>query len=359
MLKEVDLVKMEEDGIGAVSLLLQQIPDLHVRDIEREHLSRGRGIDFVVRFEKDAQPYRLLCEVKSSGTPKSANQAIHQLISYQSRHGRRQDRFEALVFVAPYVSPQVREMCRDYDVNYVDLLGNCRLVLPGLYVDRQVATTPQVETRDLKSLFKPKSARVLRYLLKRDQTARRLSEIAEATQVSIGQVHKLKTALVERDWIEDTPDGFVVRHPDLLVDAWLSANEPPQGRRQGFYTVLHDGALERAVELAVERAGPAAALCGRSAANWWAPWLRASNVELYADPVALPILVDALDLQPAAKGGNVWITVLDESGPLLDAEEVRLGVRATSPLQTYLDLSRGGERDREAADHLRREILPW
>ena len=58
-------------------------------------------------------------------------------------------------------------------------LGNCRLVLPGLYVDRQVATTPQVETRDLKSLFKPKSARVLRYLLKRDQTARRLSEIAE------------------------------------------------------------------------------------------------------------------------------------------------------------------------------------
>lgn len=60
----------------------------------------------------------------------------------------------------------MRELCREYDVNYVDLYGNARLVLPGLYINREVAETPAAEKRDLKSLFKPKSARVLRFLLK-------------------------------------------------------------------------------------------------------------------------------------------------------------------------------------------------
>ena len=43
----------------------------------------------------------------------------------------------------------------------------------------------------------------------------------------------------------------------------------------------------------------------------------------------------------------------------MDAVDVGSGLRATSLVQTYLDLYRGGERDREAADHLRAERLPW
>jgi len=35
------------------------------------------------------------------------------------------------------------------------------------------------------------------------------------------------------------------------------------------------------------------------------------------------------------------------------------GIACTSPVQTYLDLIDGGERGREAADHLRRELLQW
>lgn len=85
----------------------------------------------------------------------------------------------------------------------------------------------------------------------------------------------------------------------------------------------------------------------------------AGPVELYADSEGREVLVRAMDLEPTPKGPNVWITVLDDDGALLDAVEVRNGLRATGLVQTYLDLYRGGERDREAADHLRAERLPW
>ena len=44
---------------------------------------------------------------------------------------------------------------------------------------------------------------------------------------------------------------------------------------------------------------------------------------------------------------------------ILDTVEPAPGVACTSPVQTYLDLSKAGERGREAADHLRQERLQW
>lgn len=359
MLKADDLLKTEQDGVEAVVKALRDVPDLAVMDVIREGPGQDRGIDFVVQLDIAGERRVLLCEVKMNGSPKAARQAIHQLISYQSRHSGYDHPHEALVFVAPYVSPQVRAVCQDFEVNYCDFVGNCRIVLPGLYIDRQVAQTPVAEKRNLRSLFKPKSARVLRYLLNTAPEPKRLTEIAEATEVSIGQVHKLKTALTERDWIEETPDGVVIRNPDRLIDAWRAENEPPPGLRTGYYTALHGRALDDAVEAALVSARGGAALSGRTAATWLAPWLTPSAVELYADEASTSALVELLGLQAAPKGPNVWITTLQDIGPLMDAVEVRPGVRVTSPLQTYLDLSRGGERDREAADHLRKELLPW
>jgi hypothetical protein len=46
-------------------------------------------------------------------------------------------------------------------------------------------------------------------------------------------------------------------------------------------------------------------------------------------------------------------------GVFLDLSEPAPGIRCTNPLQTYLDLSRNGERGEEAAEHLRRMKLTW
>ena len=42
-----------------------------------------------------------------------------------------------------------------------------------------------------------------------------------------------------------------------------------------------------------------------------------------------------------------------------DASEPGPNVFSTSPIVTYLDLWNGGDREREAADHLAGELFPW
>jgi hypothetical protein len=101
------------------------------------------------------------------------------------------------------------------------------------------------------------------------------------------------------------------------------------------------------------------ALASFSAANWIAPYAGTSTQFFYAERRGLDHIRSELKLSSTAKGENVIITIPKDHGIFLDAYEPAPGVRCTSPIQTYLDLSRGGERGEEAAEHLRRMKLTW
>jgi hypothetical protein len=102
-----------------------------------------------------------------------------------------------------------------------------------------------------------------------------------------------------------------------------------------------------------------AALASFSAANWIAPYARTSIQFFYAEKRGLDHIQSGLKLSSTAKGENVVITIPKDQGVFLDAYEPAPGVRCTSPIQTYLDLSKGGDRGEEAAEHLRRMKLTW
>jgi hypothetical protein len=67
----------------------------------------------------------------------------------------------------------------------------------------------------------------------------------------------------------------------------------------------------------------------------------------------------SLRLSSSLKGENVIVSAPRDRGVFLDVYEPVPGIRCTSPVQTYLDLSVSGERGREAAEHLRRTRLTW
>ncbi len=258
-------------------------------------------------------------------------------------------------FSAPYLSEPARQLCLDAGINYFDLHGNFRLALDNLFIEGTTTDKPAYERRDLKSLFRPKSARVLRWLMRNPRDPVRLKEIAEGARVSLGQVHNVKEGLLTRDWAETTPDGLVLTDPDGLVDAWRDEYEAPPAETREYYTVRHGDALMAGLTpLVIEnRRDPGLALRTFSAASWLAPYGRSETTQLYAWPDTLPRLEKALALEPAAKGANVVIKVLEEESVLLDAIEAIDGVMTTSPLQTYLDLYASGDRGREAAEFLR------
>jgi hypothetical protein len=348
-------VNAERQAARVLENLLREIPSLDLECLEREpRTGRDTGVDIVAEVRYAGRPIVLMVEVKTNGQPRIMRDAALQL----KRHlGKRPEKLIPVV-MAPYLSEQARLACREEGVGYADFLGNAHIVFDTVFIDRQVAARPEPERRALKSLFKPKSARILRNLLREPKHSWRVAELAEVARVSIGLVSTVGSALRERGWAEQNDQGLLLTDPNDLLDHWVEAYEPPKGDEVRRYTHLHGAVLMEKLRKLTGQEGRIA-LASFAAAEWLAPYVRQSTTHLYADDEGLRALERGLDLTPAARGANFIVRIPDESGVLDDAMPVSEGIVATSPVQTYLDLTQAGERGREGAEHLRAKLLDW
>ncbi|WP_200808488.1 hypothetical protein [Tistlia consotensis] len=345
---------LEERAIRSISELLDQIPAIsHVRLEERPE---DLAVDFLMQLDLEGQDHWIAVEVLSAAQPRDVRREAWRLRNEAASNGPT----TTPVVVAPYLSPESRDVCREEGIGYLDLEGNARIVFEGVFIERQVASRPAAERRALKSLFKPKAARILRLLLRDPERAWRVQELADAAQVSLGQVSNVRKGLVEREWAEASHQGLVLSRPGVLLDAWRADWEPP-GKVFRFYTTLHGSAFQEAVRplLAVESEDGRAVLSSFSAARWQAPFGRTGMEYLHADADGLERLQRGLRLTTTSRGENVAVTMPKDPGLFLDAVEPAPGFFCTSPVTTYLELAAAGERGREAAEHLREECMPW
>lgn len=341
----------------ALRKVLEKVPILQVEGIDAEVMSGDWEPDLIARLLVDGRPHLLICEYKSNGQPRYARSALLELRNYVAH------RVPAAtpVFIAPYISPAVRQMCEEKGVGYLDLEGNARIAFGGVFIERAVADRPAAEQRELKSLFRPKSAQVLRAMLREPRRAWRVTELSEISGVSLGHVSNVRTGLIDREWARASDDGLVLTEPDALLDAWRESYAAPAGERLRFYTPLHGSALEDAARSALraDNSPGRATFASFSAAQWLSPYARTGSHYFFADDEGLRKLKSALKLTPSSKGENVVVTVPKDLGLLVDTVEPAPGAICTSPVQTYLDLSIAGERGAEAANHLRQERLSW
>ena len=341
----------------ALRELLEKIPIVQVEGIDAEAVSGDWEPDLIARLLVDGQPHQILCEYKSNGQPRYARSALLELRNYVAHRAPQ----ATPVFIAPYISPAVRHLCEEKGVGYLDLEGNARITFGGVFIERVVADKPVAQQRELKSLFRPRSAQVLRAMLREPGRAWRVTELSEMSGVSLGHVSNVRTGLIDREWARASDDGLVLSDPDALLDGWRDSYTAPPGERLRFYTPLHGSALESAARSALraDDVPRRAAFASFSAAQWLSPYARTGTHYFFADDEGLRKLQAALQLTPTSKGENVVVTVPKDLGLLADTVEPAPGAVCTSPVQTYLDLSIAGERGAEAADHLRRERLSW
>ena len=341
----------------ALQRTLGGVPAITALGLHPQGAEGDETFDILVHLQAAGQPRLLVCEVKSNGQPRYVRAALHKLRNYVTHAAQG----AIPVFVAPYLSPNAQALCREEGVGYIDLEGNVHLSFDGIYIERQVATRPESERRGLKSLFTPKSAQVLRALLRDPNRTWRVVELAEAAAVSVGHVSNVRSNLLNREWAEVLEDGLRLSKPNALLDEWAATYQAPAGKRMAFYTTLHGSALEEATRQVLDAPGDAgrAILASFSAAQWLAPYARTGTHYFYADAEGLERLHAALGLSAATKGQNVVVTMPKDEGLFRDSVEPASGVVCTSPVQTYLDLLASGERGAEAADHLRKEKLAW
>jgi hypothetical protein len=334
-----------------LSKILSSLP-LEVRPA----LLKLSGVDLAMELSFGSHRGVLICEIKTDGQPRHIRAAALQVRELAHRTHVEGPTYP--VVIAPFISAESGAICEDLDVGYVDLAGNCRLAFGTVYIQRSVATNPFKEKREQRSLFAPKSARVLRLMLELPARDWKVAELADHADVSYGQVSKVRKYLIDQEWASGTWGAVRLVKPRALLDAWQKAYKPMRSRRTTYYTLLHGEPLQKAIQQATcEAPDGKALLSSYSAARWLAPYARVAGEYFYADAAGERRLIETLKLETVARGENITIDVASDDGVFHSRVEAAPGVFCTNPIQTYLDLAVSGERGEEAAQHLFRERI--
>ena len=351
--------------MDAVRDLLRCLPAAEVAPLaEMPQNGHATKVDGLIRVHYAGAKWLLAIDVNAHGAPRFVRSAVYRLESCAARirqspaHSADQ---VVPMLVTPYLSPESRAICRDHDVAYLDLEGNARLVFDGIYIDRSVSSKPKPESRALRSIFTPKAAAILRALLREPERPWLVTDLAASANASLGHVSNVCKALLEREWVDRGPDGIVLTQPHALMRTWRENYRRPRGDRFDAYTHVHGRPFDDLVRTALNprRGRPRAVHALASAAQWIAPFSRDATRSFYADEAGARLLRETLDLGPATIGPNIVVHVIADESLFDDAIEPSPGMLCTSPIITYLDLWCGNDREREAADHLAAEVLPW
>lgn len=208
----------EHRAAEALQGLFERSPEIEVGELVLEpRIGSGPSVDILASFSAFGRRHRVACEVRSNGQPSHVRNAILSVRDYVAHLD-----FDAAPMVsAPFLSEWSRALCVESGVGYLDLHGNAFLQVPGILIDVSVPGEPPAERCGLKSLFRPKAARILRVMLRDPERA--WTELAGAAGASLGHVSNVHRTLLDREWAERRRGGVALSDPDSALDAWRAA----------------------------------------------------------------------------------------------------------------------------------------
>ena len=185
-------MKKEENSIknsakSALSACLSKIPFLKVMDIQKEEYRYNNNADLALKIQLTDNVICLICEIKNSGQPRLAREAVNQMLRYKDKITNAY-----FVFIAPYISPRAADICTSEGVGYLDLSGNCLLSFDRIFIEKKDYPNQFKEKRILRSLYTPKAERILRVLLCNPGKNWKIKELADESDVSLGQASNVK-----------------------------------------------------------------------------------------------------------------------------------------------------------------------
>lgn len=298
----------------------------------------------------DRRTGTLALEVRARLAPKDVRPLVERLAARRAT---------ALV-VVPFLTESTRARLRESDVDYLDLTGNARIVLPkpGLFIETQGASEdPSREERPARSLRGPKAGRVVRSLIEL-KSPPGVRELAALTKVDPGYVSRVLSLLDSEALITRGNRGRIesVDWPALLR-RW--AQEAPLESRGRLRTFLEPRGLSALQARLAELDAPYA-ITGSLAAARIAPLAPARLATLWvrdADVVAA-----RLALRPADAGANVVLAeAVDDS--VFDRALRLDGLSYAPPALVAADLvtspGRGPQEGEELIDWMKANEDEW
>jgi len=342
-MKPSDLKTRSKD---AIQECLAGIPFVRIFSIASDE----PNADFHVKLKVEDEAWSLLVEANLSGQPRVLRQAANELRSYLANRPGAYG-----VLAAPFISAAGARVCEEAGVGYLDLAGNCRFAFGTVFVEKQGRPNPFAARRNLRSIYRPKAARILRVLLADPNREWKMKGLAAEAGVSLGHVANVKRALLDREWAAAGPDGIRLAKPDALLAEWVENYDLRRREARDYYSMDGPAEVESSLASVARRVSSKVALTGFSAAVRLAPFVKYQRAMAYVmgdeEGVA-----KGLELKKVESGANVTLLIPKDEGVFYGASEID-GVPVASPVQAYLDLVSFRGRGEEAAQFLLEKVI--
>ena len=306
--------------------------------------------DISVKLKYKGKLLTCLVEVKSLGQPKYAREAAYQLKRYNNGSPEIYG-----IFMAPYIAAEAGKALAESDAGYMDFSGNCRLSFGGIYIERKGNPNAFTVKRDLRKLYSPKAARVLRVLLSAVKKPWKMAELAGEAGVSLGQVANVKNALDEREWLDTSAPGLRLSAPAEVILQWTQNYDFRKNTLKECYSVKSLAETEAALEELCLKNGTRFALAGFSAAARLWPAVRYQRAMAYIGEFRAELFA-AAGIKEVESGGNLLLLLPYDDGVFYGAAKLN-GSTVAGPVQTYLDLAGYKGRGEEAAVEILEKVL--
>ena len=214
--------------VAAFREYLENVPFLKIVSWKKEARLGEFMPDMVIKVSLATTEQVIIADIRSSGQPRIAREAVNQLYRYRDESPGMYG-----VFMAPYISSQAAAICKKAGIGYADAAGNCLLVFGQIYIERHDWPNPSIVKRELRSLFTPKASSILRVLLADPKRWWKVLGLAKEARVSLGQASNVKKLLEDREWVERSSKGLRLSHPDDLLAAWAIADSFDMKRTRG------------------------------------------------------------------------------------------------------------------------------
>mgnify|MGYP001591748590 CR=1 FL=1 len=222
---EIEIIKKAQKSLKAV---LSEIPFVVLKEVKTNVKSNNRKIDIVLNILVLGKPAKFIVEIKSLGEPRFMRMAAEQIKSsirdFKDSYG---------IIVAPYLSDASRQICKESGVGCVDLAGNAFISFKNIFIDKSGIPNPFPVSKVAKSIFSPKSSRILRVLLSNPSKRWFVEDISKEAGVSIGLASRVKQALLTQEWIKEDNKRFYLVKPDKVLEEW--ANNYSYTKNQSFW----------------------------------------------------------------------------------------------------------------------------
>ncbi len=354
MISEKEIIKKLEKDVKTIFESVDSIKVLEAYSFSKNNVSKMKS-DLEIGIKTGiGSKYRIIFEVKSTGHPRYARMAVNQLKEFISN---REDAYG--VFASTFISKDSQQICKDNNIGFIDLAGNCYINFDNIYISIEGRKNPYPTTRPLKTIFNPKSSRALRVLLQNPGRTWFVRDMALKANISIGQASLIKNWLLDYEYIETVKVSnklkFKLVRWDNLLEEWVKNYDYKINIINNYYSLKDIKMIENDIADYFNSKGIDYAFTMTSGASLVAPFLRYNRVFLYLSGSEEKLVKD-LDYKRVTSGPNISIMQPYDDGVLYGMQMIE-EKKVVSDIQLYLDLTSYKERGEEAAKFLLEEKI--